>query len=117
MSGTSLDGIDVAAVESDGEARVVTGPALTVPYPADFRERLRGVLGGVGAVESVAEELTWLHAAAVEAFRARYPEALFQLIGFHGHTILHAPAQRRTWQIGDGAQLARLAGCDIGATP
>lgn len=113
MSGTSLDGIDVAAIESDGEACVVTGPALTVPYPADFRERLRKVLGGAGVVDSVTEELTWLHAAAVEAFRARYPEALFHLIGFHGHTILHAPARRRTWQIGDGAQLARLSACDV----
>jgi anhydro-N-acetylmuramic acid kinase len=113
MSGTSLDGIDVAAIESDGAAWVVTGPALTVPYPADFRERLRRVLGGVGAVDPVAEEVTWLHAAAVEAFRARYPQVLFDLIGFHGHTILHDPAQRRTWQIGDGAQLARLTDCDV----
>jgi anhydro-N-acetylmuramic acid kinase len=113
MSGTSLDGIDVAAIDSDGEARVTAGPALTVPYPADFRERLRRVLGGIGAVDSVAEELTWLHAAAVAAFRARYPEALFDLIGFHGHTILHDPAQRRTWQIGDGASLAGLTGCDV----
>jgi anhydro-N-acetylmuramic acid kinase len=113
MSGTSLDGIDVAAVESDGEARVATGPALTLPYPPDFRERLRGVLGGRGAVDAVAEELTRLHAAAVAAFRERYPATRFELIGFHGHTILHAPAQRRTWQIGDGALLARLTGCDV----
>ena len=113
MSGTSLDGIDVAAIESDGAARVVPGPALTVPYPAEFRERLRRVLGGVGAVDSVTEEVTWLHAEAVEAFRARYPRARFELIGFHGHTILHDPAQRRTWQIGDGAQLARLTDCDV----
>ena len=53
MSGTSLDGIDVAAIESDGESRLHTGPALTVPYPADFRERLRSVLGGVGPVAEV----------------------------------------------------------------
>jgi anhydro-N-acetylmuramic acid kinase len=113
MSGTSLDGIDVAAIESDGESRVITGPALTVSYPEDFRERLRGVLRGVGAVEAVAEELTRLHAAAVAAFRARHPETRFDLIGFHGHTILHVPAQRRTWQIGDGASLAGLTGCDV----
>src|ERR1700731_3242616 len=65
MSGTSLDGIDVAAIESDGQARVATGPALTIPYPDDFRERLRGVLGGVGPVAALEEELTRLHAAAV----------------------------------------------------
>ena len=50
MSGTSLDGIDVAMIETDGEERVVTGPSLTLPYPEAFRERLRSVLGGVGPV-------------------------------------------------------------------
>jgi anhydro-N-acetylmuramic acid kinase len=113
MSGTSLDGIDVAAIESDGEGWVATGAALTVPYPGDFRERLRAVLGGVGDVASVEDELTRLHAAAVATFRARQPRTRIELIGFHGHTILHEPEHRRTWQIGDGALLARLTGCDV----
>jgi anhydro-N-acetylmuramic acid kinase len=113
MSGTSLDGIDIALIASDGRARVTTGPALTIPYPADFRERLRGVLGGVGPVGEVEAELTRLHAAAVTAFRARYPSAAIDLVGFHGHTILHRPAERRTWQIGDGVLLARLVGIDV----
>ncbi|HXO01855.1 MAG TPA: anhydro-N-acetylmuramic acid kinase, partial [Stellaceae bacterium] len=113
MSGTSLDGIDVAAIESDGEAQVATGPALTIPYPADFRERLRAVLGGVGDVAEVEQELTRLHAAAIVEFRERHPQTRIELIGFHGHTILHAPERRRTWQIGDGTLLARLTGCDV----
>jgi anhydro-N-acetylmuramic acid kinase len=113
MSGTSLDGIDVAALESDGEADVRTGPALTIPYPPAFRERLRALLGGVGDVAAVEAELTRLHAAAVAAFGARHPEVRVELIGFHGHTILHEPENRRTWQIGDGALLARLAGCNV----
>jgi len=113
MSGTSLDGIDAAQIESDGEAVVHAGPALTVPYRDDFRARLRGVLGGVGAVAAVEEELTRLHAAAVAAFRDCHPDAPFALIGFHGHTILHQPERRRTWQIGDGALLVRLTGCDV----
>jgi anhydro-N-acetylmuramic acid kinase len=113
MSGTSLDGIDVAAIESDGRDRVTAGPALTIPHPAAFRERLRAVLGGKGDVAPVEEELTRLHAAAIAEFRIRYPRTRFELIGFHGHTILHEPENRRTWQIGDGALLARLAGCDV----
>ncbi len=113
MSGTSLDGIDVAAIDSDGEAWVAAGPALTVPYPDDFRERLRGVLGGVGPVAEVADALTRQHAAAVGEFRARHPQIRVELIGFHGHTVLHQPENRRTWQIGDGALLARLSGCDV----
>jgi anhydro-N-acetylmuramic acid kinase len=113
MSGTSLDGIDVAAIETDGGDRVAPGPSLTIPYPEDFRERLRGVLGGKGPVAAVEDELTRLHAAAVAEFRRRHPEIDATLIGFHGHTILHEPEHRRTWQIGDGALLARLSGTDV----
>jgi anhydro-N-acetylmuramic acid kinase len=113
MSGTSLDGIDVAAVETDGASLVRPGPAQTTPYPPAFRDRLRSVLGGIGRVASVEAELTRLHADAVQRFRAAHPEIAVELIGFHGHTILHRPEERRTWQIGDGALLARLTGCDV----
>jgi anhydro-N-acetylmuramic acid kinase len=116
MSGTSLDGIDVAAIATDGHHQVTAGPALTFPYPDAFRERLRAVLGGVGPAADIAAvevELTRRHAEAVRQFRARHPQTAIDLVGFHGHTILHRPAERRTWQIGDGALLARLTGVDV----
>ena len=72
------------------------------------------MLGGVGPVAEVEDELTRLHAEAVEQLPARGIRRLRSTsIGFHGHTILHRPAERRTWQIGDGAVLARpaRAGC------
>ena len=112
MSGTSLDGIDVAVVTSDGREHVTAGPALTVPYAPALRAALRGVLGGGGAVAEVERELTEAHAAAVARLVAAHGVAA-ELIGFHGHTILHRPAERRTWQIGDGALLARLTGIDV----
>ena len=113
MSGTSLDGIDVAMIETDGRDRVNPGPALTFPYPPHFRERLRSVLGGVGPVADVEEELTRLHAEAAENFLRQHPGDAAEVVGFHGHTILHCPAERRTWQIGDGALLARRLGLDV----
>src|SRR5438552_2530179 len=88
MSGTSLDGIDVAMIETDGERQVILGPSLTIPYQAAFRERLRSVLGGAGAVVEVEDELTRLHAAAVGEFVQHYPETALDIVGFHGHTIL-----------------------------
>jgi anhydro-N-acetylmuramic acid kinase len=113
MSGTSLDGIDVAIIETDGQDRLVLGPSLTVPYQKAFRERLRSVLGGLGPVEKVEGELTRLHADAVEQFLVRHPATAIDVVGFHGHTIVHCPAERRTWQLGDGALLARLLGLDV----
>jgi anhydro-N-acetylmuramic acid kinase len=113
MSGTSLDGIDAAMIETDGQERVIPGPSLTIPYQEPFRDRLRSVLGGVGPVVEVENELTRLHADVVEQFLARHPATAIDIVGFHGHTILHHPAERRTWQLGDGALLARLLGLDV----
>jgi anhydro-N-acetylmuramic acid kinase len=113
MSGTSLDGIDVAMVETDGRDRIVPGAALTIAYAPEFRERLRSVLGGFGPVAQVEAELTGLHGEAVEQFLREHPGAAVDVVGFHGHTILHRPTERRTWQIGDGALLARRLGFDV----
>jgi anhydro-N-acetylmuramic acid kinase len=113
MSGTSLDGIDVAIIETDGRDRVIPGPASTFPYPPQFRERLRSVLGGIGPVADVEEELTRLHAEAAGRFLREHPGQVIDVVGFHGHTILHRPAERRTWQLGDGALLARRLGIDV----
>src|ERR1700756_5317595 len=93
MSGTSLDGIDVAMVETDGRDRVLPGPSSTISYPPAFRERLRSVLGGQGRGAEVEAELTRLHAEAVERFLGQHPGLAIGLVGFHGHTILHRPAE------------------------
>jgi anhydro-N-acetylmuramic acid kinase len=113
MSGTSLDGIDAAFIETDGEGRVVTGPALTLPYDPALRQRLRAVLGGKGEVGAVERDLTLAHAAAVRALISQAGVAGAEVVGFHGHTILHRPEERRTWQIGDGALLAAATGLDV----
>ena len=113
MSGTSLDGIDVAMIETDGREWVSPGRALTLSYPQEFRERLRSVLGGDGPLREVEEELTRLHAEAVEYFLCEHPGTAVDVVGFHGHTILHCPAELRTWQIGDGALLALRLGLDV----
>ncbi|HUC61005.1 MAG TPA: anhydro-N-acetylmuramic acid kinase [Alphaproteobacteria bacterium] len=115
MSGTSLDGIDVALLRSDGEASIEPGPAATYPYDAALGARLRGVLGGTGPVAEVEREVTLAHADAVARFLETHgiERASIDLVGFHGHTILHRPAEGRTWQIGDGALLAARTGIDV----
>jgi len=59
-------------------------------------------------VRSAAARLTERHAEAVRALGAKA-----DIVGFHGQTILHRPAERRTWQIGDGAALARAVGVPV----
>ncbi|CAA7627896.1 Anhydro-N-acetylmuramic acid kinase [Candidatus Terasakiella magnetica] len=115
MSGTSLDGVDAALVETDGETIARLGPALTVAYPPRHRDALRSVLGGAGDVAKVERAITLFHADVVRQLlaQAEVTAAEVGLIGFHGHTILHRPAQRQTWQIGDGALLATETGIAV----
>ncbi|HLI10622.1 MAG TPA: anhydro-N-acetylmuramic acid kinase [Alphaproteobacteria bacterium] len=115
MSGTSLDGIDVAYLRTDGVTVIETGPWATFPYEATMREAIRSVLGGVGPVSSVEELLTRAHAEAVDKFLAEsdLSRADIDLVGFHGHTILHRPEEGRTWQIGDGGLLGRLVAIPV----
>jgi anhydro-N-acetylmuramic acid kinase len=125
MSGTSLDGVDAALLDTDGEDVVRPGLSLTLPYDAGTRAQLRGALEtalamakGAAVPPSIVEAervLTEVHAQAVVALldKAKLTAGDVDLIGFHGQTILHRPAQGWTWQIGDGALLARLTGIDV----
>jgi anhydro-N-acetylmuramic acid kinase len=115
MSGTSLDGVDAALIRTDGRRIAGFGAARTAEYAPDFRERLRAILGGVGAVAEVERELTDIHADAVRRLLAEagVTAGEVRVAGFHGHTILHRPREGRTWQIGDGVRLAQAIGIDV----
>ncbi|MEQ8966024.1 MAG: anhydro-N-acetylmuramic acid kinase [Azospirillaceae bacterium] len=119
MSGTSMDGIDLAMIETDGERVLGRGPYDTVPYAAPFRARLAEAVraGSAAPAELVAEldaAITDLHAAAVLRFLARWrvDPAAVRVVGFHGHTLYHAPERHRTRQLGDPGQLAARLGID-----
>ncbi len=108
MSGTSLDGVDAAWIETDGERILGTGPALTLHYQDALRADLRRLLDLASTIapddvflKTVEHQLTVDHAIAVGLLGLGV-----DVIGFHGQTILHAPAQKFTWQIGDAALLA-----------
>lgn len=115
MSGTSLDGIDAALIETDGEAVSAFGPAATFPYPAAFRARLAALLGRNSGYREVEAELTRRHAEAVRRLLAGLPPGHPPpiLIGFHGHTLDHRPGEGATLQIGDGKALAGSLGIPV----
>ncbi len=119
MSGTSLDGVDVAVIETDGERIHAFGPWLTVPYSEAVREAVRGVLG----VETISPDtdraerlVTEAHRDAIASFFGSgvgFSPADIDVIGFHGQTITHRPEKRFTWQIGDAAWLAGQVGVPV----
>jgi anhydro-N-acetylmuramic acid kinase len=121
MSGTSMDGIDAALVETDGEAVVNPQAFMFFPFEPDFRQRLRAACARAlelvapardPLIDAVEQELTGLNAMAVHrllaATHTRRDEVA--VVGFHGQTIAHKPDRKGdrggwTWQIGDGATL------------
>ena len=103
MSGTSMDGIDVALIQTDGEKFVSRGPSMTFVYSPETRARLAAGLVEArqiveraerpGTLTALEAEITELHAAAVNAFRRKQGigRADIDIVGFHGHTVLHRP--------------------------
>lgn len=124
MSGTSADGIDAALIETDGEGQVRALGAIDLPYTDETRARIRAATRAAlqleqpqphGVIDAVAEELTLLHAEAVEMLLAKadVPRDSVGVIGFHGQTVAHRPDQGWTWQIGDGALLTSKTGIPV----
>jgi anhydro-N-acetylmuramic acid kinase len=101
MSGTSLDGIDIALIETDGAQHVWRGPSATIDYDPAFRKKLVEALQDAkamtdrderpGCLREVEQALTERHGDAVNRFLGQHslqPSAI-DCIGFHGQTVLH----------------------------
>ena len=110
-----MDGVDAALIRTDGGTAIELGPSTTVAYAPDLRAALQAVLGERTAPEDLVAALTDAHAATVAALidRAGVNAGDVDVVGFHGHTILHEPWLGRTIQIGDGARLADRIGIDV----
>lgn len=119
MSGTSMDGVDVALIKTDGHRIVEHGGVAEFPFPQETVLAIKSVLGksdkNDADVKSVAREITLLHALAVEKFltQENLKPSDIDVIGFHGQTIFHAPQDGITTQIGDGDLLAAQTGIDV----
>lgn len=108
MSGTSMDGVDAAVVETDGEGSIAFGPSSFNPYTDAERMVLREALGKwPGPGLSHAKKLV------LQAHKRVARGTDVELVGFHGQTLAHDPEAGRTHQLGDGALLAELLGCDV----
>lgn len=118
MSGTSVDGVDVALIETDGEQVKSFGPFVNVPYADDVRRRIRAAFGAERPNEATAAAEQAVTAAHIEAMKRWSQESGIALstvdvVGFHGQTITHRPERHFTWQVGDGAMLARATGVKV----
>lgn len=109
MSGTSLDGVDAAMIETDGVTIAGFGPSAYRPYTEAERAALRGALGRWPGddLAAASEVVQRVHEELVAGFEGA------ELLGFHGQTLAHEPHGRGTHQLGDGAALARALGIPV----
>ncbi len=110
MSGTSMDGVDVAVIRTDGIDVQEFGPSNSHSFSDQDRATIAAAVGLWPADDAR------ILAAAAAVVHDRHVDAiapladLIELVGFHGQTVNHDPAGGRTHQLGDGAQLATRTG-------
>lgn len=119
ISGTSMDGIDVSIVETDGDTVVRPGPGRTFAYPDNLRKTLQALIAEPARAQSepledLEQVVTDAHIAAIRRFmsEAGIPAQEVSLIGFHGQTVYHRPEIRFTRQLGLGTKVAQDLGID-----
>ena len=125
MSGTSLDGIDVALIKTDGENLVERGPSATYTYDPNQQAMLRQALidasditdrqqrpSNLAEVEAMSTK--W-HINAVQKFldENNLTHSNIDVIGYHGQTVIHRPDVHLTVQLGDGQALAKATKIQI----
>ncbi|HEX8486140.1 anhydro-N-acetylmuramic acid kinase [Sphingomonas sp.] len=121
MSGTSLDGIDAALIETDGRAAVraiaFRGEAYSDVARAELAEATRMALTfdrprASPPIVAAGELITRTHVLAVQKLlrEAGVSAQDVGVIGFHGQTVAHRPDRGWTWQIGNGQAMAEATG-------
>ncbi|MFC7356591.1 anhydro-N-acetylmuramic acid kinase [Jejudonia soesokkakensis] len=111
MSGTSLDGIDIAecffSVSENSEWTFKIGSATTIPYSESWKTRLQhAITFSEAELESLNNEYTLYLSEVLKKFMDTHSMKQLDAICSHGHTILHQPQKGITWQIGNLPQLA-----------
>ena len=118
MSGTSMDGIDLAIIKTNGLLHIEFGPTDFMPYDPAFREQIRACLGQTQMtpeLKALSIDITRKHMEFLGHFLAKRnmkPSEL-DVIGFHGQTITHIPEKKFSLQVGNGAMITNVTGVPV----
>ena len=117
MSGTSMDGVDISIVRSDGINQFTNVLDEYFEYDIDLYEKLvdlRNIILNTKDLKKypqklndIEREITLFHGKIVNKISSKYNGEI-DLVGFHGQTILHSPEHKISKQLGDGKLLSQL---------
>ena len=110
MSGTSLDGVDIALIKTDGNEEIILKYSKTYPYNQSLVDSIKIFINSRKNIKQTSLLITKFHAKSISSFIKNYNinSNEIDIIGFHGQTIFHSPNQKWTWQMGDGKYLSSL---------
>lgn len=103
-------------LQTDGEVITAFGISDYRPYSQDERAKISAAFGqwpDGAQVPVAAETVETAHAALLTRVMAMDPDQHPKIIGFHGQTLAHDPANSKTHQTGDGALLAEILQCPV----
>ena len=110
MSGTSLDGVDIALIKTDAEKRIILKNTITYSYKKSLINNIQKFIDTREGIKNTNYLLTKFHADCILSFiktnNISYHD--IDIVGFHGQTIYHSPNESWTWQLGDGQYLSTL---------
>lgn len=118
MSGSSLDGLDIAFVELDdsgGQWAFTIKHADCIAYTEDWAAKLQSAKH-LNAFDYLALHSAYGHYLGEQVnnfIEANHLHHQVQLIASHGHTVFHSPAHKMTAQLGDGAAIAAVTGINV----
>lgn len=122
MSGTSMDGVDVAYIETDGKSHISFVAGETITSPPDLQVKLKSIEADISHVHGKVSKLsaldlkevtyqsTMLHVQAIQKLIETHKLKMPELIGYHGQTIYHDPYEGISLQLGDPQLLSDLMG-------
>ena len=119
MSGTSMDGVDVSTIISDGDKGTITSlKNQYFEYDKDLYQKLTNLRDKITnskdlkkyivELNLIEKEITLFHAKIVNEMFQLHPKYKVDIVGFHGQTIFHNADEKLSVQLGDGKLLSQL---------
>ena len=117
MSGTSMDGVDVSLIRSDGFNQFTNILDEYFEYNESLHQELielRNLIININDLEQhssrlneLEREITVFHCKIVNEISNKYEDQI-DFVGFHGQTIFHSPELKISKQLGDGRLMSQL---------
>ena len=117
MSGTSMDGVDLSVIRSDGEYEYTHILDKYFEYDEKLHKKLVNLRGQIFTQKDLIKfseelkilerEITIFHIKIVKEIETKYRDKI-DLVGFHGQTIFHDSDNKTSKQLGDGNLLSQL---------